>query len=254
MQRIRARSAIGIHSTALRNWGVLFLLCGIVGKCVMQNQIAGLDHQDMFAVIEGPTWVLLCAIGGILLQALETCAVPIFAFLLVEGFQKTGDWVKYLYRLLGTAIVSEIPYNLAYGGRLLVMESRNPMFALVLGLILLQFYSMYPEKGGKNTLMKGLLTLAAAFWCLVLKITYGVPVIVITAVLWGCREKGKARNVCAAVAAMGCIVFSLMMIAAPMGVLPLAFYNDEPVEYNRKAYYLAYPLLLAVAGILGAFF
>lgn len=254
MQRIRSRSAIGIHGTALRNWGVLFLLCGIVGKCVLQNQIAGLDHQDLFAVIEGPTWVLLCAIGGILLQALETCAIPIFAFLLVEGFQKTGNWVKYLYRLLGAAILSEIPYNLAYGGRLLVMESRNPMFALVLGLVLLQLYQMYPEKSSKNTAMKALLTLAAVFWAMVLKIAYGAPMVILTAVLWGCREKPRARNVCAAVACMGSIVFSLMMIAAPMGVLPVAMYNDEPVEYNRKAYYLAYPLLLAVAGIIGVFF
>ena len=30
-QRIRARSAIGIHSTALRNWGVLFLLLVVAG-------------------------------------------------------------------------------------------------------------------------------------------------------------------------------------------------------------------------------
>lgn len=253
MERIRARSAIGIHTTALRNWGMLFLLAGIVGKCILQNHIAGLNHRDLLEVVQGPTWVLLCAIGGILLQAVETCAIPIFTFLLVEGFQKTGDWKKYAFRLLGAAILSEIPYNLAYGGRLLDISARNPMFALVLALVLLQFYSLYPEKSRKNTLMKALLTLAAVFWAFLLGIQYGVPILVLTAVLWGTRKKPRARNVCGAVTAMGCIIFSVLMVAAPMGFLPVAFYNDEPVEYNRKAYYLAYPVFLAVVGIVGAF-
>ena len=253
MQRIRARSAIGIHATALRNWGVLFILAGIVGKCVLQNQIAGLDHRDLLAVVEGPMWVLLCAIGGILLQMLESCALPIFAFLLVEGFQRTGNWQKYILRIFGTALIAEIPYNLAYGGRLLDISCRNPMFALVLGLVLLKFYSLYPEKDTKSKVMKALLTLAAFLWAFLLGIQYGVPMLVLVAVSWGCREKPRARNVCGAVAALVCSVFSLYMLAAPLGFLLLAFYNDEPVEYNRKAYYLAYPLFLAVVGIIGAF-
>lgn len=249
MQRIRARSAIGIHTTALRNWGMLFLVAGIVGKCILQDHIAGLNHRDLAAVIEGPMWVLLCAIGGILLQLLEGCAVPIFAFLLVEGFRKTGDWKKYAYRLLGTAIVSEIPYNLAYGGRLLDISCRNPLFALVLGLVLLKFYTMYPE----NRMMKVLLTAAAYVWAFLLGIQYGVPIVVLVSVLWGCREKPRARNVCGALAAMGCSVVTLYMLAAPLGFLPIAFYNDEPVDYNRRVYYLAYPALLAAVGIVGAF-
>ena len=146
MERIRTRSAIGINTTALRNWGALFLIVGIIGKCILQDRLAGLNHQDLLAVMEGPTWMLLCAILGILMQLLEACAIPIFAYLLVEGFRRTGNLKKYILRLLAAAILSELPYNLAYGGRLLDISSRNPVFAMVLGLVLLYFYSAYPEK------------------------------------------------------------------------------------------------------------
>lgn len=253
MERIRRRSAIGINSTALRNWGVLFFLAGIVGKCLLQDRLGGLSHQDMLAVIEGPLWRLLCVILGLLLQAVETCAIPVVVYLLVEGFQRSGNVKKYGLRLLAAALLSEIPYNLAYGGRFLDVSARNPMFALVLSLVLLYFYGIYPEKTARDRIMKGLLTVAALIWAFMLGIQYGVPMVLLTAVSWGCREKKRARNVVGAAVSVLCGIFSLYMVAAPMGYLAVHFTNDEPADYNRKAYYLAYPAFLAVVGIVGAF-
>ena len=253
MERIRPRSTIGINSTALRNWGVLFLLCGIVGKCILQDRVAGLNQQDLLAVLEGPSWILFCAIIGILLQAVETCAIPIFTFLLVQGVQRTSNLKKYILRILGLAILSEIPYNLAYGGRFLDISARNPMFAMALSLLLLYFYGLYPEKTAKNRIMKGLLTVAALIWAFMLGIQHGVSIVAISSVLWGCRDKKKARNVVGATVAMACSVVSLYMAASPMGFLAVHFCNDEPAEYNRRAYYLAYPVFLLVVGIVGLF-
>lgn len=253
MERIKVRSAIGINATVLRNWGVLFLLTGIVGKCLLQNRLAGLDHQDLLAVLEGPSWMLGCAILGILLQMLETCAIPVFCYLLVEGFQRTSNFKKYILRILAVAIVSEIPYNLAYGGRFLDISARNPMFAMALSLLLLYFYSIYPESTARDRMMKALLTLAALIWAFMLGIRYGEPIVAITAVLWGCRNKPKARSAAGAAVAMVCSVFSLYMMAAPLGFLAVHFTNDEPADYNRRAYYLAYPAFLTVVGIVGIF-
>ena len=53
-------------------------------------------------------------------------AYPIFAFLLVEGYIHTCNLKKYLGRLLFWAIVSEIPFNLMYGGGL-VYRNRRPL-------------------------------------------------------------------------------------------------------------------------------
>ena len=252
MERIRARSTMGIHSTALRNWGALFLLAGIIGKCIFQDRLAGLSYQDLNAVLDGPVWMLLCLALGLLLQLLEGCAIPIFSFLLVEGFQRTSSLKKYVLRLLAAAILSEIPYNLAYSGRFLDISARNPMFALVLSLLLLYLYSLYPEKTRKNGIMKALLTVAALAWAFVLGIQHGVPIVTITASLWASREK-KARAAIGAAVAVACSFYSLAVVAAPFGFLAVHLYNDEPVEYNRKAYYLSYPLFLLVVGVIGIF-
>src|SRR5699024_11375707 len=46
-----------------------------------------------------------------ILQMIGWLSVPVFAFLLVEGFQHTSSFKRYLLTMLGFAVVSEIPYD-----------------------------------------------------------------------------------------------------------------------------------------------
>ncbi len=62
-------------------------------------------------------------------------AFPIFAFLIAEGFVHTSNFKKYAIRLLGFAVITEIPFNLFYSSRFFNPYHQNVLFTLLLGLL-----------------------------------------------------------------------------------------------------------------------
>lgn len=256
MERIQTTASAGIRGNALHTWGMLFAALGIVGQSILQNRLLMVDQvspQALLQAMQESGNTMLIATLALVLQALETCAVPIFAFLLVEGYQHTSSFRNYILRVLATAVVSEVPYNLAMSGRLLDFSTRNPVFGLVLGLILLYLYDRFREKGAKNALLRLLITAAALVWPMMLNIEYGSCTVLIVAVLWALRGKPNLRSVAGASASMLCCLYSMFFLAAPMGFLAVHFYNGEKGEENRLVNYLAYPLILLTAGIAGLF-
>jgi len=62
-------------------------------------------------------------------------AFPIFAFQIAEGYLHTSNFKKYALRLLGFAVVTEIPFNLFYSSRVFNPYHQNVLFTLLLGLM-----------------------------------------------------------------------------------------------------------------------
>lgn len=160
METVRKRSS-GISSNGLRTWGMFFLLAGMLGKSILQNGLLNLGAVSFGQLLEQMQTsraAMLYATLALLLQAMETCAVPIFAFLLVEGVEHTSSLRNYALRVAGLAVLSELPYNLATSGKLLDTTSRNPVFGLVVCLVMVYLYQKFPEKNAPHLLLRVLVT------------------------------------------------------------------------------------------------
>ena len=129
-----------ISGNALRLWGFIFLIAGIVGRGVIQAHMLGMNgasSQELLNILNTrPNAMTLTAVS-IALQAAETCAVPIFAMLVIEGMQKTSDFKEYFKRVIELALISEIPFNLAFSAKFIDFGSRNPVFGVVFCLFML---------------------------------------------------------------------------------------------------------------------
>lgn len=246
----------GISGNALRTWGFLFLILGIAGKSVIQNQILGLGSvttAELLEAMERDPAIMVFVTLALVLQAVQTCAAPIFAFLLAEGFIHTSNFKNYLIRVLVLALVCELPYNLAMSGSLIDLSSRNPVFGLVLCLIMMMLYSRYQEKGAVNIVIKTVVTLASILWANMLGIDDGACLVLLTATCWGFRNKPNYRNMSVMAAACVCSLFSMYYLASPMAVMALYLYNGEKGDQNRTVNYAAYPTILLCVGLVSLF-
>lgn len=85
-------------------------------------------------------FMLMDHLWATLLPAQEwlTCvgriAFPIFAFMAVEGYFHTHNLKKYLLRMLIFAVISEVPFDLMYGGTWFYPVHQNVIWTLMMGL------------------------------------------------------------------------------------------------------------------------
>ncbi len=234
----------GISATALRVWGLLFLVAGAIGRGLIQTRLLGVGSASAEQLLAAMDANMGAATTAIVLQAVEACATPIFAFLLVEGFRRTSNFKNYLLRVLGVAALSEIPYNLAVSATFLDMETRNPAFGLVICLVMLYLYDRYPGFKIQNILIKVLVTVAALVWANMLEVVSANCMILILAGIWAFRKNQLLRTFGGALVAMFCSLVNPLYLAAPMGFLVVHCYNGNQGRSPKALNYAAWPALL----------
>lgn len=256
-ERLSSRRPVrGSDAAKLHKWAILFMTAGIIGRCILQNALLGMNTltvEELLAAMEGTPGSMVILTVALMCEITETCAVPLLSFLLVEGYQRTSGFEKYLARVGALALISELPYNLAMEGKLLHLGSRNPVFALVIALVMLHFFGRFAEKGLKNTVMKVLIFAAAFLWCRMLRIDHGIFVVIFVGILWFVRKKSNLRAMFAFSAAMICTLFDRFYIGACLATILLHSYNEERGEPNRLFHYAVYPVLLLLTGIAAKF-
>lgn len=173
---------------------------------------------------------------------------PIFCFLLVEGYFHTRDVRKYSLRLLIFAFISEVPFDLAFSGR---METghQNIFFTLFLGLIAIYMVDVYFAKKPVFG-MSGLLL--AMFLSEFLRTDYGILGILYMLVIFALRKIAEPQKyilMALLITLLNLMLSGGLQMYSVISVLYISFYNGKPGPKNsliKYGFYLAYPLHLLI--------
>lgn len=178
-------------------------------------------------------------------------AFPIYCFLLVEGFERTKNRLKYASRLLLFAAVSELPFDLVFNGKILEFGYQNVFFTLFLGVCAMAGINRAESRKDLGNLPKQFLKSAVMLACMAaahfLKTDYSAAGVLCITALYLFRRR-KAYQIAA-----GCIAFA-WELTAPLAFIPIWFYSGRRGWKLKYFFYLFYPMhLLALYLICLAF-
>lgn len=201
-------------------------------------------------------WINVDTIG----RGIGRLAFPIFVFLLVEGFYHTSSVLKYAFRLLIFALISEIPFDMAIYGTYFNFEYQNVYFTLFLSLLMMWGFDYVSENVQNKALKIFLMTLiflTASFVSICIKCDYNIMGIAIAASIYLLRQKPRFMWIgvtFAMLLTMGIVGSSVLELAGVLSFILIARYNGERGSFNLKyLFYAFYPLHLFVLGILNIF-
>lgn len=172
---------------------------------------------------------------------------PIFCFLLVEGFSHTSNPKKYAVRLLAFAILSEIPFDLAFFDKILEFEHQNVFFTLAIGFVTMMGYKKIEEQTFDNQLVRVLLLIllsaAGAGAAELLRTDYGMFGVLVILVFYMTRANRLQQTI------YGMLLF-FKNITAWFAFLPICAYNGKRGLNLKWIFYVFYPgHLLILYGI-----
>ena len=169
-------------------------------------------------------------------------AFPIFCFLLVEGFVHTRDVKKYVRRLFLFALISEVPFDLAFFRTSFALDHQNVYWTLALGVLAMAGLKHYEKPDGSAS-WKGLLCAAGCTLAALLACTDydGIGVFIICALY---LTRGDRKRQCI----VGALLF-LFELTAPLAFVLVWFYNGQRGRCTpamQKVFYWFYPVHLSV--------
>ncbi len=210
-----------------------------------------IDHATkyLFADYEGINRVLF-SIGNLkvtpffcLSSGIGRLAFPLFAFLIVEGYQHTRSVTRYALTLLLFAILSTLPYNYVQGD-VFAFHGSNVLFSLFLGVVCL--YAI-----DHTTRLKSALVIFAAL-CIafLIRCNYGPTGVAMIIAMYLLRQRREYQCLPIIIAFMS----RKTAMCATLAAIPIMMYNGQRgfIRGNVGKYliYIFYPLHLMVLGYL----
>lgn len=187
--------------------------------------------------------IMACYQLDMILRCIGRLAFPIFCFLLVEGFMHTRNVKKYALRLGLFCLISELPFNLAFQGKLFAPQYQNVFFTLLLGLLGIWGCSYFREK--KQWIFAVLSLVLAAGAAELLQTDYSAFGVIFIELQYLFYKKKIFRTI---VGVLCLILYGGIEMCGAFAFLPICFYNGTRGTQPKYFFYIFYPahLLLIV--------
>ncbi len=206
-----------------------------------------------------------------IMRGIGRIAFPIFIFMLIEGYFHTHDRWLYLLRMAIFAIISEVPYDVAFNltqrqmleGKFIEFSDQNVFFTIFLGLLAVIIIDTL--LGLKMDIMlKALIVLGVggglAWLGLIMKTDYDVVGVCAIEAAYLVRKAEKVigldmespvrSNLAVAAVACGVLLFAGVNELCALAILPLvALYNGKRGNYMKYTFYIFYTLHLLIIGL-----
>jgi len=189
-----------------------------------------------------------------MLRIVGRTSFPLFCFLIVEGFLHTRSMGRYMLRLFVFALLSELPFDLAFHDSMWDMSMQNVFFTLLFGLLALFALRWGQEKcmarAGRWKLCYVTGWIGAAVCVCVAQLfrtDYGGVGVVLILVLYLLRNERVWA--CMGGYAVMCLG-GMESWCFPAFLFFLPVYNGERGTGSKYFFYFFYPVhLLALAGV-----
>ncbi|MBE6031010.1 MAG: conjugal transfer protein TraX [Clostridiales bacterium] len=240
----------------------------------LETTSASLHIMGMIFMLLDHLWGTIVP-GNDWMTCIGRLAFPIFAFMIAEGYMRTSNVKKYAKRMFIFALITEIPFNLAFGGNLLYPFHQNVLFTFLIAIGLIHLN----EKARKNG--KVLLRILTAIGTVILGSLIGLITMVdyhhagvLTVLVFYFFGQGKwwsyiGQFICLwyinmemlggfgyEVELFGQLVFLSRQGFALLALIPIWLYRGERGHHSKAfqyfcyAFYPAHLLILAILGMI----
>lgn len=156
----------GISGTALKIIALVAMFIDHFAAIFLNDYLEasippGLKPEEVTEVFQNNPSLARINLLLVVMRLVGRFGFPLFAFLIVEGFEHTRSVRKYALNMLVFALISELPFNLGFSSKLLYPGYQNVFFTLFLGLLCITFIRFFTETSKSNSRLAPLFYVSA---------------------------------------------------------------------------------------------
>lgn len=222
----------GISGSVLKLIAVITMLIDHIAAAILVRHFYATNDWSLYNV-----YYAMRMIGRI--------AFPIYCFMLVEGLERTRNRRKYLTRMVGFAVISEIPFDLAFSSQVLELGHQNVFFTLSIALAAMVVTEEIvhrianPIWQSVGSVLTAVAAIALAF---VMQTDYSGYGVVCILLMYYLRQNRLAELIA------GYVAFLLLLgeVTAIVAFILLFFYRGKKGFSCKTFFYGFYPVHLVV--------